>query len=189
MLSDLSDFRCQEVECSEPPLGLDLPRTVADGAGKYATGLRVEKKRNSRMKETDTKWTAPKALTPNIRSAAKRTIDRKAKDDWLHEWTTTNSGRALYHIMKAPSTAVLKIHNGVERWLSALVVQMRTQKLGLNDFLYHFRVPGIESPHCPCVYGNQTVRHVLMECSYYEELREREHVEKGEEKGGGEGDY
>ena len=85
MLSELSEFRCQEVERSEPPLGPDRPRSVADRAAKHATGLRLEKKRNGRMKETDTKWTAPKVLTPNIRSAARRTIDGKAKDDWLHE--------------------------------------------------------------------------------------------------------
>ena len=144
---------------------------LADKAAKHATGLRPGRDRSGRKKEVDTRWTAPKALTPNVRSAASRMINKKAKDDWIREWGTTKAGRSLYHIIKAPSTSVLKIHNGVEKWVSALLVQMRTQKIGLNDFLYHFRVPDIETPRCSCGYGNQTVRHVLMKCSNYMELR------------------
>ena len=75
--------------------------------------------------------------------------------------------------MKAPSTAVLKMHNGVEKWVSALLIQMRTQKISLNDFLYHRHVPGFESPRCPCGYGDHTVKHVLMECSIFRKPREK----------------
>ena len=36
----------------------------------------------------------------------------------------------------------------VEKWVSALLIQMRTQKIGLKDFLCNFRVLGFESPRC-----------------------------------------
>ena len=163
------EIRLQWVPAHEGIQGNEL----ADGAAKQATGLRTVRKRNGRLKEVDTRWTAPKALTPNVRAAAKRMINKKAEDDWLQEWTNTKTGRALHHIIKAPSKAVLKIHNGVEKWVSALLIQMRTQKIGLREFLHGFRVPGFDSPECPCGYGLQTVKHVLMQCQLHSNLRWR----------------
>ena len=130
---------------------------LADKAAKHATGLRIQRDRSGRPKEVDTKWTAVKASIPNVRSAAKRAINTKVKDDWALEWSTSTAGRDLHYFIKAPGTAVLKLHHGVEKWISALLVQMRTQKIGLNEFLYNFNVPGIESPRCSCGYGFQTV--------------------------------
>ena len=53
----------------------------------------------------------------------------------------------------------------------ALVIQMRTQKIGLRKFLYNRRVPGYEDPACDCGRGLQGVLHVLMECPLYHKQR------------------
>ena len=65
-----------------------------------------------------------------MRAAANRLVNRQIKEDWLQDWTSSARGRSLYQIMKESSNMVLKIHNSMEKWLSALLIQMRTQKIG-----------------------------------------------------------
>jgi hypothetical protein len=48
---------------------------------------------------------------------------------------------------------------------------MRTEKIGLRDFLWRRRVPGFEDPGCVCGEGRQTVSHVLLRCRNYRDLR------------------
>jgi hypothetical protein len=51
---------------------------------------------------------------------------------------------------------------------------MRTEKIGLRDFLYQRGVPEIIDPHCVCGEGRQTVMHVLMRCRRFQDLRRQE---------------
>ena len=51
---------------------------------------------------------------------------------------------------------------------SALLTQIRTGRIGLNQFLHSRRVPGYTSPECPCGTAEQTVQHML----HCETLRE-----------------
>ena len=48
---------------------------------------------------------------------------------------------------------------------------MRTEKIGLREFLFHRKVPGIGDGRCICRQGNQTVKHVLLECRLYNQMR------------------
>ena len=58
----------------------------------------------------------------------------------------------------------LKIHAPLKKAESALATQIRAGKIGLADFLYKRRVPGITSPACPCGWHRQTPEHVIMFC-------------------------
>lgn len=58
----------------------------------------------------------------------------------------------------------LKTHSLLKKAESALATQIRTGKIGLADFLYKRRVPGITSPACPCGWHRQTPEHVIMFC-------------------------
>ena len=89
----------------------------------------------------------------------------------MQDWASAKKGRSLYQIMKTPSSSVLKIHRNAEKWVSALLIQKRTQKIGLNKFLYDANVPGFDTPRCPCERGEQSVLHVLMNCPTYYRLR------------------
>jgi hypothetical protein len=55
-----------------------------------------------------------------------------------------------------------------------MLILMRTEKIGLRDFLYQRRVPEITDPHCVCGEGRQTVMHVLMRCRRFQDLRRQE---------------
>jgi hypothetical protein len=55
--------------------------------------------------------------------------------------------------------------------LSSIIVQMRTEKIGLKWFLSQWKVPDVTSADCECGRGNQTVRHVLLACPMFNDLR------------------
>ena len=55
---------------------------------------------------------------------------------------------------------------------------MRTQKIGLAQFLHRRHVPGYHSAECECEGSYQTVKDILMECSLYYRLRRETWEEK-----------
>lgn len=76
------------------------------------------------------------------------------------------------YILK-PSKKILKIHHDLTKRQRAFVVQIRTEKIGLNDFLYSQMVSGITDPGCECGEGRQTVDHILLQCQEFNELQVR----------------
>jgi hypothetical protein len=54
--------------------------------------------------------------------------------------------------------------------MSALITQIRTEKIGLNGFLTERHVPGY-SPECPCGWSRQTAKHIILNCPTYEDQR------------------
>jgi hypothetical protein len=48
---------------------------------------------------------------------------------------------------------------------------MRTGKIGLREFLHGRNVPGITDALCECGRGSQTVRHVILSCPRFNDLR------------------
>ena len=45
---------------------------------------------------------------------------------------------------------VIELHKGLHKAESALLVQARTKKIGLAEFLYNQRVPGTDTAKCQC---------------------------------------
>jgi hypothetical protein len=52
-----------------------------------------------------------------------------------------------------------------------MLVQLRTGRTGLRQFLNKVQVPGYETAQCDCGIGPETPRHVLLDCPYEEERR------------------
>ena len=52
-----------------------------------------------------------------------------------------------------------------------MLVQLRTEKIGLRDFLFSRNVPGIHDWNCVCREGRQTVQHLLLACRTFRDLR------------------
>jgi hypothetical protein len=55
--------------------------------------------------------------------------------------------------------------------LSSIIVQMRTEKIGLKWFLSQWKMPDITNTDYEYGRGNQTVRHVLLACPMFNDLR------------------
>ena len=58
----------------------------------------------------------------------------------------------------------LERHEGLTKAESSLLTQARTGAIGLRDFLFRVRVPGIPTPLCECGQGRETVEHLVVWC-------------------------
>lgn len=124
------------------------------------------------MKEIDTRWTAASPSDfPFLRTAINTCVTQQLCEEWAQDWKEDTKGRDLFRIAPTPTKKVLHIHKGLRKWTSALVVQMRTQKIGLRKFLYNRKVPGFDDPRCDCGRGTQNVLHLLLECPIYHRQR------------------
>jgi hypothetical protein len=63
----------------------------------------------------------------------------------------------------------------------AELFDLRTEKIGLRDFLFRRKVPDILDPMCNCQEGRQTVRHILLICRKLKDVRKQElgHLPEG----------
>ena len=73
-------------------------------------------------------------------------------------------------LTRKPTTDVLEKFKQMTRPESTVIVQARTGKIGLRDYLHRIGVEPL--PECPCGYSRQTVQHTLLECPGFAELRE-----------------
>ena len=103
----------------------------------------------------------------------KRWCSIQAERAWIAKWRKDTKGRATYRHTPTPTKKVLRLHEGLTKRESALLVQLRTEKIGLNDFLFARRVPDVTSPRCDCGARRQTVAHILLHCSKRRHLRDR----------------
>ena len=58
----------------------------------------------------------------------------------------------------------LKLHEILRRAEISLATQIRSEQIGLADFLHRKKVPGITTSSCLCGNGPQTAKHVIIYC-------------------------
>ena len=59
----------------------------------------------------------------------------------------------------------LRLYEKLTRAEGSALCQARTEKIGLQRFLFQRKVPGIASPACSCGRGDQTAAHLFVECA------------------------
>lgn len=89
-------------------------------------------------------------------------------------WQAETRGRTSFRHTPLPTKKVLQLHQGLSKRYSALLVQLRTEKIGLKDFLFHRGVPGTTDPIYECGEGRPTVTHILLRCRKLKDLRRQE---------------
>jgi ribonuclease HI len=138
---------------------------AADKAAKEATGWR-EDGQEGRKAETPPELYALKTL----KTWTKKTVNKQ----WTLTWATETRGNATRRHTPAPTRKVLRLHEERSKRESAILVQMRTEKVGLRDFLSSRRVPGYSDARCDCGARRQTVAHVLLDCRNHRDTRRQE---------------
>ena len=136
----------------------------ADIAAKEATGWRKAKRKNGKWREWDSGYISEEQKLGRSCATIKLALEQNTLEQWEKAWTSEKTGRELYAICPKPTKKTLRIHKGLCKAASALIVQMRTEKIGLKKFLHSRKVPGFDSPECPRRRRMQSAKHLLVEC-------------------------
>ena len=144
----------------------------ADKAAKKATGWRSDGSIGQKADPLEEHY--------RLQTTMKAWCRKQSHEQWQTTWQANTKGRVTYRYVATPSKGVLRLHEGLSKSQSSLLVQLRTEKIGLRDFLFHRGVPDISSPACTCREGRQTVRHVMLACRELKDLRQ---LELGRESG------
>ncbi|KAI0995165.1 hypothetical protein K3495_g13018 [Podosphaera aphanis] len=73
---------------------------------------------------------------------------------------TDKSGKEKLSLKGTP----FHIHKGLKRAQSSIAMQIRSEHIGLKSYLHRRKVPGVDSPNCPCGYLSRNVKHAIMAC-------------------------
>ena len=112
----------------------------------------------------------PQPQAPVSYETVSRMIKANQQENWLNSWASGTTGRNVYRYMNGPrpNDAV----NGLARREQAVIFQLRTGHVPLNNYLHRMRPQ--QPPACPlCNEPEETVNHHLFECRGLVDLRER----------------
>ena len=135
----------------------------------------------------------PAALTPLYAETNQHwfrgRIKLAARTRWQERYRKEVTAKQYKRIFKDLADVNLNGHKRLPRAISSIIVQMRTGKIGLRQYLHTMRVPDIEDPYCyECLdewddtpLQPQTVEHILLQCRAYQDLRDdlRRHLQDG----------
>lgn len=111
------------------------------------------------------------AKTYHLQTTLKTWLHRWIRAEWAYNWEMEFKGRTTYKYTPEPNRRILQLHYKLKKWQSAMLVQMRTGKIGLRDYLWKRKVPDFNHPGCECGEGRQTVEHILLRCRDFNDLR------------------
>jgi hypothetical protein len=139
---------------------------IADMLAKEATGSRHNPIDNTR----GIKAQPPRIPLRPLHSAARAKIKDNTKLQWARLWEDPERGPKLKHLSDRPSKETMNRHRGLQQHMSSILTQMRTGKIGLNNYLNCIKAA--DSPACSCDGESwQTLSHILLDCADHEELR------------------
>jgi ribonuclease HI len=144
---------------------------MADLLAKHATGWRHKKDPSPRTKGVRWPW------LPQLLSSCKRMINMRARWAWERQWADGPTGERYRQRWKGrrPEGAPLldrhinEIYNSLSKAEAAVLIQMRTETIGLQSYLY--KIKRAEQPWCVCDQAPETARHILEDCEAFDDLR------------------
>jgi hypothetical protein len=110
------------------------------------------------------------------------TLKTRVLRNWKTRWRETETCRRRvsdqvingYPVIPQdtePTAKILGLHKNLRKAESSVLVQARTGCIGLNQFLYKQKVPGITSPNCTCSSNAETAQHIVLYCTEYPDKR------------------
>jgi hypothetical protein len=111
-------------------------------------------------------------------SAIKNEIRIRAKTEWIEIWRIIIIERITHRIIKKFIKNVLKKIKKMTRLENAVIVQIRTNKIELKNYLH--KIKTIESSRCFCEVRRQMMHHTLLKCSKFDDLWKKMWVNKRE---------
>lgn len=92
-------------------------------------------------------------------------IEAWLRHKWHHQWDKyrENKNSPVYQHALDAKPLPKDLHAGLSRAESSILTQLRTEAIGLNDFLAARNVPDV-TPACSCGWERQTPKHVVVHC-------------------------
>lgn len=115
--------------------------------------------------------TEPGKQIIRLAAAAKRDIRQRTKDRWAKQWEREKTSAPTKRLVQAPNKKTLRLYEALSKPQSAILIQMRTMRIGLRHFL--FKIKTSETDRCVCDEGSQTTKHVVIQFPLYISLRGR----------------
>lgn len=88
----------------------------------------MKQRPDTKWKEWDSGHTSEKQNLDRSRATIKLALEQNISEQWETPWSNEKTGRELHRICPKPTKKVLKIHKGLRKAASALIVQMRMEK-------------------------------------------------------------
>ena len=156
------------------------PHTRFRVYGQLFTGVEGNEKADQLAKTAAnpqaTRWQYCWSPSPTQHQAScKRTAHAQAQGEWEEEWSQASTGveyRTKLQPLRCIDKEVTRIYANQCKAISAIIIQLRTGKIGLNKYLA--KIKKKESPSCECKMAIQSVAHVIEECPFYRRQRQRE---------------
>jgi hypothetical protein len=113
----------------------------------------------------------------------------KVLEDWTARWKKdpkradrverprTDPGSRAVPEDALPNKAVLKLHSGLRKVESFILVQARTGRIGLAKFLYNRKMPSVQTTQCRRRAGEGMPQYMALFCT--EEAGRREYLLTG----------
>jgi hypothetical protein len=94
---------------------------------------------------------------------AKTLMKAWRESKWKEQWLLASQGKQAPVWQTPWTTQVPRLHTSLNRPESTVATLLRTEAIGLNDFLHRVGVPNVEA-RCSCGWERQTPKHVVMFC-------------------------
>lgn len=104
-------------------------------------------------------------------SAVRSEIRIRAKKGWTDKWKNEFIERIFHKLINVPTKNVFKKFKTMTRSKNSIIVQVRTNKIDLRNYLFKIKI--VDSSTCFCGHRKQTVQHTLFECFGFEKLRKK----------------
>ena len=173
-------IRSLELGAFCPPLDIYLSKRVADFERRMQLGglslqlnratayvearLRNRRPRRDRRKPWAKNWTGSTGH-PDDCWDSKAAGARYWEVRWTAQARTAPKRADNTPAAKAFEGGHLRLYEKLAKAEGSALCQARTEKIGLQRFLFQRKVPGVVSPACPCGRGDQTAAHLFTACT------------------------
>lgn len=135
---------------------------------KYTWATKITNQQNLAYEQTT--FPTPESRKKETNKRIKEYFETKWKEKWNTHCTAPRRNLSVIRTIDQKLTGP-KIHEGLDKAESTLATQVRTEVIGLANFLYRMRVSGVTTLACGCGYQRQTAKHVIMNCPEHADSR------------------
>ena len=189
-------YACHTKETKADATIVKACETTAQNARARYKSIKMRKQRQSdqvrqKMQQREDRQQAVEPARPRQMAQAcqQAKIKSAAGEEWKQRWKAyqqqVQQNRA--GTRRVVATAVqtewnpqqYRVHDRLNKAQSTIATLLRTEHIGLADYLSRRKVPDYPSPACECGFERQTAKHIVLYCPRFERDRDKMIEEAG----------